>query len=179
MLLADQVSVFLWTLAIGMLAGFCHVVYRVISNTLRLKRMGIFAGDIIFWIVLTVIAFGVLLKANYGQLRLYVFIGLFMGAFLFNRFLGGRVYRIVGWWFLAGGKSIKFFGMLLYYSWRAIAFPFKIVFIVVIFPVQLLGRLLGGAGRFTGRLAGSSCSRAKGKFTSLLRRLLKKLSPPR
>jgi len=175
-LLAEQVAVFMWTLVIGMLAGLCHVIYRVISDMVRLKRIGTFAGDIIFWLFLTAVAFSVLLKANYGEMRLYVFIGLFLGAFLFNRFLGGFFYRLVRWLFYSAGRVLRLLALLFYYSWKVLTFPFRIVFITVIFPIRLFGSALGRAGRFTGKIAGGSLSRAKGKISTLTERILKRLS---
>lgn len=172
--LADQIAVFLWTLAIGMTAGLCYVIYRAISDTLRLKKVGTFAGDLVFWIILTVISFYVLLRANYGQLRLYVFIGLFVGALLFTHFLGRYSYSLVRWLFRAGGRVAGFLAMLLSYAWKLIALPFRIVFIIVIVPVQLSARLFGGMGRFAGRLTGNPYSRLKGKITTWLVGIRKK-----
>jgi len=161
--LADQIAVFLWTLAIGMTAGLCYIIYRAISDTLRLKKVGTFAGDLVFWIILTVISFYVLLRANYGQLRLYVFIGLFLGAFLFTHFLGRHSYRLVRWLFRAGGWVAGCLAMLLSYVWKLISLPFRVVFIILVFPVQLSARVLGG---FAGRLAGNPYLRLKGKITT-------------
>ncbi len=179
MLLAEQVTVFMWTLVIGMLAGLCHVIYRVISDMFRFKKVGTFAGDILFWILLTPVAFLILLKANYGEMRLYVFIGLFLGVFLFNRILGGAFYRLVRWILLSSGKALRLLGLVVYYAWKVVTFPFRIAFITVIFPVRLFGRAMGGAGRFAGNIAGRSFSRAGGKITTFTERLLKRLIPRR
>lgn len=179
MLLEEQVTVFMWTLVIGMLAGLCHVIYRVIGDMVRLKKIGTFAGDIIFWLFLTAVAFAILLKANYGEMRLYVFIGLFLGAFLFNRFLGGVFYRLVRWIFHSAGRVLRLLALLMYYAWKVLTFPFRIAFITVIFPVRLFGRLLGGAGRFAGKITGRFSSRAMGKISNFTERLLKRLIPRR
>ncbi|MFZ5642732.1 MAG: spore cortex biosynthesis protein YabQ [Bacillota bacterium] len=173
--LAEQIAVFLWTLAIGMMAGLCYVVYRVISDILNLKKIGTYAGDIFFWILLTIISFAVLLRANYGELRLYVFIGLFLGAFLFTKLLGGYFYRIMKWLFWAMGRVLSFLAMLFLYAWRALTFPFRIVFIIIVFPVRLLGRLLGGVGRFTGKIAGNSYARGRAKVAGISSRIFRKL----
>lgn len=169
--LLDQLEVFSWTLLIGMLAGMFHVVYRVVRDILKLKKFGTFAGDIIFWLLLTVIAFVILLKANYGQLRLYVFIGLFLGAFLFTRILGNCTYRLIRWVLHIAGKTIRLVALLLYYAWKAVAFPFRMLFMVVVFPLGLIGGLLGGAGR----VAGSASRGVKVKITGVFGKMLKSL----
>jgi len=166
--LADQIVAFLWTLGIGMTAGLCHVIYRAISDTLRLKKVGTFAGDLVFWIVLTVISFYVLLRANYGQLRLYVFIGLLLGAFLFTHFLGRHSYRLARWLLRAGAWVAGCLAMLMGYAWKLISLPFKIVFITAVFPVRLSARALGGVGNFAGRVIGKPFRRFKVRITSWL-----------
>ncbi|MFZ5650580.1 MAG: spore cortex biosynthesis protein YabQ [Bacillota bacterium] len=173
--LLEQLEVFSWTLLIGMLAGICHVVYRVLRDTLRLKKFGTFAGDIIFWLLLTAIAFMLLLRANYGQLRLYVFIGLFLGAFLFARILGNYTYRLVRWMLYMAGRIIRLMALLFYYAWKAVTFPFRVLFTVVAFPLGLIGRLLGGAGR----VAGSASRGIKVRITGLFGKILKSLMPRR
>lgn len=177
--LVDQVFIFVWTVAIGMLAGLCYEIYRVIRDMLRLKKVGTFAGDIIFWLFLTAFSFFLLLKANYGQLRLYVFIGLLLGAFLFVRFMGGCAYRLVSWKFYLVGRVLKLLSLLLYYIWKVVTLPFRIVFIAVAFPVRLLGRLTGRAGHFAGRIINRPVNRVKGWAAGMAERFLKKFDPPR
>lgn len=173
--LLEQLEVFSWTLLIGMLAGMLHVVYRVVRDILKLKKFGTSAGDIIFWLLLTVIAFVILLKANYGQLRLYVFIGLFLGSFLFTRILGDCTYRLVRRVLHIAGKAVRLAALLLYYAWKAVTFPFRMLFMVVVFPLGLIGRLLGGAGMAAGRASRG----IKVKITGALGRILKSLVPRR
>lgn len=175
MLLIDQLEVFLWTLLAGMLAGMFHVIYRVVSDTLKLKRIGTFAGDIIFWLFLTAIAFLILLKANYGQLRLYVFIGLFLGAFLFTRCLGNYFYRLLRWLLYIAGKVLRLLALTICYIWKAFTFPFRVVLMIVIFPLRIFKRIFNGVGRW----AGGVISRSTGKISSRLTGVLKRLVPRR
>lgn len=172
--LADQIVTFAYTLAIGMLAGLCYEVYRAVRDLLKLKSVGTFAGDIIFWLLLTVIAFVLLIRANYGQLRFYVFVGLLLGTFLFIRLLGGVAYRLVRWVLYQAGKVLRLVALLLYYLWMAVSFPFRLVFITVVFPVHLAGRLLGRAGRLAGRPAGW----IRGRVNLAAERLAARFRPP-
>ncbi|MFZ5632781.1 MAG: spore cortex biosynthesis protein YabQ [Bacillota bacterium] len=174
--LADQIVAFVWTLVMGMLAGLCYQVYRVIYDLLKLKKAGTFTGDIIFWLFLTAFAFIVLLKANYGQLRLYVFMGLLMGAFLFVRLLGDCTYRMARWVLYLAGQFLRLLALFLYCLWRVVTFPFRIVFITVIFPFHLAGRLMGRLGTLTGRLVGQPVNKVKDKTTRLAGELLRRLT---
>ncbi|MFZ5595727.1 MAG: spore cortex biosynthesis protein YabQ [Bacillota bacterium] len=177
MSLAEQVQIFLWTLAIGMLGGLCHVIYRVLSDIIKPKKLGTFAGDIVFWLFLTVVAFAILLKANYGQIRLYVFIGLFLGAFLFDRLLGKHAYSFARWMFFMLGRVFRLVGIALFYIWKGALFPFRITFIAVVFPFGLVGRLLGRAGKYTARLSGNSSVKIKAAITRIHAKIVKSLFP--
>ncbi len=174
MSLDEQMVVFVWTLAIGMLTGFCYVVYSAVRDMLRLKKAGTFAGDLIFWLIVTVIAFIMLLKANYGQFRLYVFIGLFIGAFLFSRFLRVFAYKLAWRVFYMAGRTARLFALFFYYVWQALTFPFRIIFIIVIFPVRLTCGVMGRAGRLAGKLFSRPVNRIKDHIAVLAGGLLKK-----
>lgn len=176
--LNDQIETFAWTLVIGMVIGLCYEIYRAVRDALRLRKFGTFTGDIIFWLFITAFAFIMLVRANYGQLRLYVFIGLILGAFLFVRLLGGVTYGLVRRALYLTGRLIRLTALLLYHLWRVITFPVRIVFIAVIFPVRLAGRLTGRAGRLAGRLAGRPLGAVKGRIQLIAEKLLKKIAPP-
>ncbi|MCL6610453.1 MAG: spore cortex biosynthesis protein YabQ [Peptococcaceae bacterium] len=177
--LAEQMAAFAWTVAIGMLAGLCYEIYRVIRDILKPGKVGTFTGDLVFWFFLTVISFVLLIKANYGQLRLYVFIGLFLGAFLFVRVLGDFSRRLVKSAFYLAGRFFRLGGLVLHYLWLGVAFPFRIVFVAAAFPLRLAGRLLGLAGRYACRKAGRPLNPVKTKIAFWAEKLLKKLTPPR
>lgn len=177
--LADQITAFVWTLAIGMLAGLCYEVYRAVKDAMGLKKVGTFTGDIIFWIFLTCVAFVLLVRANYGQLRLYVFIGLLIGALLFTCLLGGISYRLIRLAMRLAGRVLRFAALILFYIWRAVTFPLRIIFLTLIFPVRLGRMLLGRAGRFSGRLAGRPVNWAKGRAALWAEKILRRIAPPR
>lgn len=149
--LVEQMLAFLWTVAIGMFVGLCYEVYKVIIDILRLKKLGIFTGDLFFWLFLTAVAFYMLLHANYGQLRLYVFIGFLTGAFFYSRFLGDYTRKIVRWVFYSMGRIFRILALALNYIGKAVTFPFRIVFVTFIFPLRLFGKGLAYVGRLAGQ----------------------------
>lgn len=65
--------------AIGLLFDLCRVV------RLHFRGRGFFAAltDAVFWLLATAIAFTALMVANWGDLRLYSFLGLGAGFFLY------------------------------------------------------------------------------------------------
>lgn len=173
--LADQVSVFILTVAIGMLAGFCFDVYRVVRNLFRLRRVGTFLGDIFFWLAFTGLSFYILLLGNAGEVRFYVFIGLSVGALIYLQVLGKYTYPVVEWVFYLIRRIVQLFFATLSFIWKVVTFPFKILFVVILFPLRLLTRGLGyvkkGLGKIGGRLIGQPARKIKLKLTIFLQRL--------
>lgn len=138
-----QLQEFLVTVAIGMLSGFCYDLYRVVGQRLRLKKLGVSVGDLVFWILLTVLVFILLYLSNAAEVRFYVFIGIILGALVYLRFLSAPVTKAVNAFFLAAVRVVKFTGKALYFIWLVVKKPVQFVFVLVSFPVQLIFKLLG------------------------------------
>ncbi len=70
----------LWMMFVcGLGLGVVFDLYRVVSGELRLSRWIIAIMDILYWIVAALAVFKVLYHSNQGELRIFVFIGLFIG----------------------------------------------------------------------------------------------------
>lgn len=93
-MLANQVGVFAATFLIGMIVGFCYDYYRVLRGICKLKKIGTFLGDTIFWLAATVLVLFLLILGNWGVVRWYIFIGIGLGALLYFQFFGGAVRRL-------------------------------------------------------------------------------------
>jgi len=80
---------------IGMGAAFDG--YRVVSNELRIGRLWVPVLDLLYWIAATLIVFRVLIASNEGDVRMFVFIGLFIGISFYFWLLSRPVIRVVQW----------------------------------------------------------------------------------
>lgn len=85
-----QIVIFCLTVGVGALLGLLFDVYRVVRGRLRPGALATAAGDLLFWLVATVVTFALLIVGNWGELRLYVWVGFLSGAFAY-RFLASRV----------------------------------------------------------------------------------------
>ncbi len=176
--LAEQLLAFVWTVLIGMFSGFCFQVYGVIKEKLKLKRVGTFAGDIIFSISITIIAFALLLQANNGQLRLYFFVGLLFGILVYAKYLAGISHILINKFFFLIIRLINLVALLFYYIWKVLSFPFKVILGILQYPVQLAGRLLLPVKTFTGRVTGRHLSMIRSRVHSLAEKIAKRFGPP-
>lgn len=141
--LLDQFYYFAFTVLIGVVAGFCYDLYKVTRGTLRLRKIGTALGDILFWIMLTGVVFTLLLVGNGGEVRLYVLIGLALGAVIYLNILSRSATSLLQFAFKTVHNIWQLFIRLITLLWRVICLPFRAVYLVVAVPLGLVAGLMG------------------------------------
>ncbi len=163
--LLDQFYYFAFTVLIGVVAGFCYDLYRVTRGTLKLRKIGTALGDILFWVVLTGVVFTLLLMGNWGEVRLYVFLGLTLGAVLYLNVLSRSTTSLLQLTFKTVHRLWKLFIKLLSSIWWVLCLPFRFLYLAVAVP---LGFVAGLLGKITQRLFGKPLRSAKRSLRSRL-----------
>lgn len=92
---AQQLSTFGWMVITGAGVGLIFDLYRVSRGLIRPRWLLTALGDLLFWLLVAVLTYGVLLQVNSGEVRVFVFLGLFIGLFLYYRFVSTLVIRLV------------------------------------------------------------------------------------
>lgn len=152
-------------LASGVLIGILFDLYRVLAHELKFPRWLIPLFDLAYWAAATVLIFRVLFYSNFGQVRLFVFLGLFAGYTLYFLVLSQTSIRLIRWLigvvealigFLVRAFRIlvirpvvafyKFIVLILGFSASVALFLYKVV-VQLLYPVRFLLRLLGRAIR--------------------------------
>jgi spore cortex biosynthesis protein YabQ len=151
MTLTEQLNAFLLTLLTGLMSGFVYDLYRVLREMLRLKKAGTFIGDLLFWLFLLVVVFGLLLVGNDGEVRFYVFLGLALGAGIHLIFFSSAARRFIYRSIYLFLRAIQIITAGAVAFFRILAFPFRVIFFLVAWPVAQGGRALRLAGRGIGR----------------------------
>lgn len=90
-----QAYVFFTVFYGGLIVGFIYDVYRGFRYYLNPRKLITFIEDLVFWILATFITFYILIKSNWGELRGYIFIGLFLGIYLYLKLLSKLIYPII------------------------------------------------------------------------------------
>ena len=80
---------------------------------------------------MTIVVFTLLLVGNWGEIRIYVFIGIAAGAYLYVRLLSERFQKIIR-------KSFIFTKKLLTKLWKVISWPFRMILKVFLIPVGFI-----------------------------------------
>ncbi|MCJ8015067.1 spore cortex biosynthesis protein YabQ [Paenibacillus sp. KQZ6P-2] len=85
----------LWMLFSGAAMGLAYDSYRVLSGQLHFPRWTLHVLDLFYWCGAALFVFRMLYVSNYGQLRFYVFVGLFLGVWVYFLFLSVTTQRFV------------------------------------------------------------------------------------
>lgn len=152
-------------LASGVLIGILFDLYRVLAHELHFPRWLIPLLDLAYWAVATVLIFRVLLFSNFGQVRLFVFLGLFAGYTLYFLVLSQASMQTIRWLIRVVKAIVRFLVrtfqicivkpvlfiykmiiMILNFSAMVAIFVCKLV-VQLLYPVRFLARLLGRAIR--------------------------------
>ncbi|MBM7855979.1 spore cortex biosynthesis protein YabQ [Desulfohalotomaculum tongense] len=157
---------FFITIAIGMLAGFMFDLYRVVGRLLKLKKWGTMLGDLLYWLILTPVVFVILLWGNWGEVRLYVIIGLSLGAVLYLQYPSKYIVPLIGK-LIDGIKGlIKLVVKMLRFLCCAVGMPFRVLLLIVGVPLAWISKITGKIWRGIKRLINLTIGKLKLIFRS-------------
>lgn len=162
----DQMIIFAITMGLGVVIGITFDFYRAARGLWRPKMIATVIGDMLIWLFLTVITFAVLLVSNWGEVRFYVFIGIFAGALVYYRLFSSTV---VNWWRVLlklVARVTKLVVAILTFSFRLLP---KLLFIPAV-AASLGAYKLLRISRITGRAISVISKNAFKKIISLWRR---------
>lgn len=120
----------------GCLLGGILDTYRVVTGQLKLTRWLVPVFDVLYWLAAMVIVFRVLYWSNYGEVRVFVFLGLIAGVAIYYTLMSATVIRII----LLVITSLKA-------CWR---FSVRLFRLLVIAPLRMIIRMLSALLMFFG-----------------------------
>jgi len=126
---ANQAYVFLCSVAGGIIIAFIYDVFRIKRKAVRTRSLVIQFEDLIFWIIVAVVMFGVVYYSNEGEIRGYIFIGTIIGVILYVLLLSNIIMKVSLF-------ILKIIYRILKGIWIVVSFPFKILFKVFSIPMQ-------------------------------------------
>lgn len=141
--LREQWLLFFILLLSGMGTGVLLDTYGIIRDRLKLKKIGTIFGDILFWLLFTVIFFAFLLWVNEGGIRIYVLGVIFLGGIIYYFFFRIKVYSLLNRLFNCLIAIIKFVFKVLGGICLFILAPFKLIFKIIFFPFLKLKKISG------------------------------------
>ena len=129
---ASQWATIGWMVLCGVCMGTAFDLYRVSFRRFGLPRWLLPALDIAFWAASTLVVFQILRNHNHGEVRLYVFLGLGIGATGYFGIASTWVVKTVGW-------LLDMFLGIAAWIWKTFR---TVVVAPILFLVRLLAKLL-------------------------------------
>lgn len=149
------------TIGIGFLTGIIYDIYRVTRGIWQPKRLGTLIGDFFFWVIITILVFSLLLLGNWGEVRVYVFLGLALGFLMYIKYCSLKGQWLISKMFFAIYKTLKFI-------WRVVTWPFVLIYKIILVPLGFLATGLYGLGEFIKKIL----IKIKGKTKRAIKKLL-------
>ncbi|SET22485.1 spore cortex biosynthesis protein YabQ [Natronincola peptidivorans] len=85
--ISQEAYILLATIYGGILIGFIYDLYKIFRKIFNPKKIATLIQDFLFWLIISVVAFYVLIVSNQGALRFYNFLGFVIGAATYTFFL--------------------------------------------------------------------------------------------
>lgn len=122
----------------GVGMGLAYDSYRVLSLKLRFPKWINGALDLLYWLMAALFVFRMLYAGNHGQLRFYVFLGLFLGVWTY-------------FWLISVSFK-RFVVMLIQVVQYIVHLIWRLAEILIGTPLRLIWRLFAGIARLAWRV---------------------------
>lgn len=148
----------------GLIMGTAFDVYRVASHRFRIARWLLPGLDVVYWAAATFAVFSLLQGSNYGEVRMYVFLGLGIGVTGYFGLFSRTVSKLSGWLIERLQQLSRFLWRVgntlivrpVFWIVRLLAKLLDIVFVVtaalVLWLAKLLYKPLSALGRWLWKL---------------------------
>ncbi|MDI6604068.1 MAG: spore cortex biosynthesis protein YabQ [Thermoanaerobacteraceae bacterium] len=130
----SQLYAFFVTFYGGIAIAFIYDIYRIIRIIVKPKKIISNIGDIIFWIIGTIIMIYFLYISNYVELRLFNFLGFFIGALLYDIALSPFIIKLLL-------KAYKIIIKILIRLYNTTVYPIKMILKILHIPYKFLTKI--------------------------------------
>lgn len=117
-MIMDQAKIFLIFALNGIIIGILFDIFRILRKSFKTSDIITILEDILFWIFTGIVILYSIFIFNNGEIRLFMFIGIFLGTILYMLLLSKYIIKI----------SVKIILIL--------KKVFKFIFKILIFPMQ-------------------------------------------
>jgi len=171
--LESQLFSFIVTLLMGITIGILFDFYNVTKGIIRPRKVGIYLGDLLFWVITTIVVFFMLLIGNWGELRFYVVIGILAGVLCYIKLLSRIVIKTLLYIICIIKRVLACIAKGLRFFWFVVSYPVILLGNIIIIPVGLLGRTYNKLCNFTGRQSERFIKKPARKKAVLLKKNIK------
>lgn len=137
--IGKQFISFFLTIGIGMIMAASFDLYRAMRGVYPVSRKLTAVTDFFYWILLTGLVFALLIFGNWGEVRVYVFLGVIIGVCLYLKFFSRKMIGFYRKCLFFLNRMVGLFLQLLKFTARGICFPFRLALKIIAIPFCFLG----------------------------------------
>lgn len=117
----NQAFLFIAFIINGILIGILFDVFRVLRRTFKTTDMITYIEDTIFWIIAGLLTLYFIFYFNNGEIRFYIFLGIFLGILIYMLLLSKYFIKI-------NVSIINFLKNIIYKTVSIVLYPLKALF---------------------------------------------------
>lgn len=117
----------------GLLIGFIYDLYKVFRGLFHPKKIATYLQDILFWTIISIVAFYVLIISNQGDLRFYNFLGFVIGVLIYHYLLSAKIIQTLLF-------MIRVIKELIGDLWKLLLYPLQVGFCLISVPYSYCKR---------------------------------------
>ncbi|MGE5474091.1 MAG: spore cortex biosynthesis protein YabQ [Ignavibacteriales bacterium] len=137
---SSQVIVFFCCILGGLIIGLLFDIFRLSRRIIPTSDLITYIEDIIFWVLVGVIVLVTIFQFNQGQLRGFVFLGMFLGLVFYFMLFSNLLIRLVCYLFSLLEKITR-------YVIKLTKKPIKIIVKMIAIPIRMIWFVLKKAAQ--------------------------------
>ena len=137
----EQAFLFLTCVQTGIIMGMLYDLIRILRKVIHHPNWLVQIEDLLYWITCGCFAFIMVYWENYGQIRVFVFIGILIGALLYFSTASILFMKVANWiidWTKKVLKKIISFVLI----------PIKCIIVIIKIPYRYVCRAYGEARKY-------------------------------
>jgi len=141
----NQAYIFILSVFGGMLLVFIYDIFRIKRKAFKTNNLVTYLEDILYWIIAAGVMFGIVYFSNDGEIRGFLFLGIFLGAVIYMLLLSKVIMTIAL-------KCIEILGKVFRIIWKIAIYPFNILFKIILIPAKFIKKIVLKLCRNTRRI---------------------------
>lgn len=90
----NQAYLFMIFIVNGIIIGILFDIFRILRKSFHTPNIVTYIEDTLFWIISALLVIYTLFIFNHGEIRLYIFIGIFLGITLYMLFFSKTIVKV-------------------------------------------------------------------------------------
>lgn len=132
---SSQVVIFFYCIFGGILIGFLFDIFRLSRRIIQTSDLITYIEDIVFWLLVGVVVLATVFQFNQGQLRGFVFLGMFLGLIFYFMLFSSLLMRFICY-------IISLLEKITRYVIKIMKKPIKIMVKMIVVPAKLIWSFL-------------------------------------